>query len=103
MTIQRMDHVGVVVDDLAAATECFVELGLELRGEMALEDPVVGRIVGLDGVRTEFAMMQTPDGHGRWSATGTATDSATSAAPRGSSSSWPRRSADGSAGARYCR
>jgi catechol 2,3-dioxygenase-like lactoylglutathione lyase family enzyme len=25
-----MDHVGVVVDDLEAATEFFVELGLEL-------------------------------------------------------------------------
>src|SRR5450755_478239 len=30
MTIQRMDHVGVVVGDLAAATAFFVELGLEL-------------------------------------------------------------------------
>jgi catechol-2,3-dioxygenase len=28
MTIQRMEHVGIVVDDLAAATEFFVELGL---------------------------------------------------------------------------
>jgi catechol 2,3-dioxygenase-like lactoylglutathione lyase family enzyme len=60
-----MDHVGIVVDDLAAATGFFARLGLELRGEAAVEDPSVDRIVGLDGVRTDVAYMQTPDGHGR--------------------------------------
>src|SRR5712664_3489152 len=65
MTIQRMDHVGVVVDDLAAATQFFVELGLELRGEGPVEGRSVDRVVGLDGIRAEIAMLQTPDGHGR--------------------------------------
>ncbi len=65
MTIQRMEHVSVVVDDLAAATEFFVELGLELQGEGKVEGRWVDRIVGLDGVRSEIAMLQTPDGHGR--------------------------------------
>jgi catechol 2,3-dioxygenase-like lactoylglutathione lyase family enzyme len=60
-----MDHVGIVVDDLAAATGFFVELGLVLQGEASLEGRVVDRIVGLEGVRTEVAFMQTPDGHGR--------------------------------------
>jgi len=65
MTIQRMEHVGIVVDDLAAATESFVELGLELLGEGSVEGRWVDRIVGLDGVRVEYAMAQTPDGNGR--------------------------------------
>ncbi len=65
MTIQRMEHVGIVVDDLAAATDFFVELGLVLQGEFAVEGRSVDRIVGLDGVRVDGAMMQTPDGHGR--------------------------------------
>jgi catechol 2,3-dioxygenase-like lactoylglutathione lyase family enzyme len=61
-----MDHVGIVVDDLAAATEFFVELGLEVKGEVyAMEGRSVDRLVGLDGVRTDFAFMQTPDGNGR--------------------------------------
>ena len=60
-----MDHVGVVVDDLGAATEFFVQLGLELRGEGSVEGRSVDRIVGLEGVRTDYAFMQTPDGHGR--------------------------------------
>jgi catechol 2,3-dioxygenase-like lactoylglutathione lyase family enzyme len=65
MTIQRMEHVGIVVDDLAAATEFFVELGLELQGETSVEGRWVDRIVGLDGVRADTVMMQTPDGNGR--------------------------------------
>ena len=63
--IERMDHVGIVVDDLAAATEFFVALGLELQDQGPVEGRWVDRVVGLDGVRVEFAMMQTPDGHGR--------------------------------------
>jgi catechol 2,3-dioxygenase-like lactoylglutathione lyase family enzyme len=59
-----MEHVGIVVDDLAAATEFFIELGLELQGEGQVEGSWVDRIVGLDGVRSEIAMLQTPDGHG---------------------------------------
>lgn len=65
MAIQRMDHVGIVVEDLAAAIEFFVELGLKLRGEGSVEGRWVDRVVGLDGVRAEIAMLETPDGHGR--------------------------------------
>jgi catechol 2,3-dioxygenase-like lactoylglutathione lyase family enzyme len=60
MTIQRMEHVGIVVDDLAAATEFFVELGLELQGEGSVEGRWVDRVVGLDGVQMEYAMVQIP-------------------------------------------
>jgi catechol 2,3-dioxygenase-like lactoylglutathione lyase family enzyme len=65
MTIKRMDHVGIVVNDLAAAIEFFVELGLELRGEGPVGGDWVDRVVGLDGVQAEIAMLQTPDGNGR--------------------------------------
>ncbi len=64
-TILRMDHVGVVVDDLAAAIAFFVDLGLELQGEATVEGPWVDRVVGLEGVRSDIAMLQTPDGHSR--------------------------------------
>ncbi|MGA9876041.1 MAG: VOC family protein [Solirubrobacteraceae bacterium] len=65
MTIQRMDHVGVVVDHLATATAFFIELGLKLQGESPVEGGWVDRVVGLEGVRAEIVMMETPDGHGR--------------------------------------
>ena len=65
MTILRMDHVSVVVDDLEAAKAFFVELGMELAGEAPIEGPMVDRLNRLDGVRVDIAMMRTPDGHGR--------------------------------------
>jgi catechol 2,3-dioxygenase-like lactoylglutathione lyase family enzyme len=65
MTIQRMEHVGIVVEDLAAATAFFVELGLKLQGEGSVEGGWVDRVVGLEGVRAEIAMVETPDGRGR--------------------------------------
>jgi catechol 2,3-dioxygenase-like lactoylglutathione lyase family enzyme len=65
MTLKRMDNVGVVVDDLAAAIAFFKELGLELEGEAQVEGRSVDRLIGLDGVLSDIAMMRTPDGHGR--------------------------------------
>jgi len=65
MTILRLDNVGIVVDDLEAAVAFFVELGLELEGEATVEGRSVDRVIGLDGVRSDIAMLRTPDGHGR--------------------------------------
>jgi len=65
MAIERMDHVCVVVDDLEEAVTFFVELGLELEGEAPVEGDWVDRVVGLDGVRAQIAMLATPDGRAR--------------------------------------
>jgi catechol 2,3-dioxygenase-like lactoylglutathione lyase family enzyme len=81
MTIQRMDHVSVVVDDLEAAKAFFVELGMELEGEAPIEGPWVDRVNGLDGVRVDIAMMRTPDLHGRLELTKFHTPTAVSAEP----------------------
>lgn len=60
-----MDHAGVVVDDLASAIEFFTELGMVVGAEWSAEDPRVDRIVGLDGVKADVAMLKTPDGGGQ--------------------------------------
>jgi len=60
-----MDHIGIVVEDLVAATDFFVQLGLEPQGTGMVEGGWVDRIVGLEGVRAENTMLQTPDGHAR--------------------------------------
>jgi catechol 2,3-dioxygenase-like lactoylglutathione lyase family enzyme len=65
MTIQRMDNVGIVVDDLEAAIAFFGELGMELEGKAQIEGRWADRTVGLDGVRSDIAMMRTPDGHSK--------------------------------------
>jgi catechol 2,3-dioxygenase-like lactoylglutathione lyase family enzyme len=65
MTIRRMDNVGIVVDDLEAAIAFFVELGMELEGKAQIGGLWADRTVGLDGVRSDIAMMRTPDGHSK--------------------------------------
>lgn len=57
-----MENVGIVVDDLAAATAFFVELGLKVVGDPPVEGDWVDRVVGLEGVRVDIAMLETPDG-----------------------------------------
>jgi catechol 2,3-dioxygenase-like lactoylglutathione lyase family enzyme len=65
MTLQRMDNVLIVVNDLEAAKAFFAELGMELDGETQVEGTWAGSVIGLDDVRADIAMMRTPDGHGR--------------------------------------
>jgi catechol 2,3-dioxygenase-like lactoylglutathione lyase family enzyme len=82
MTIHRMDHVGVVVEDLAAAVAFFLELGLELEGETTVEGEWVDQLVGLDGVRADLAFLRTPDGLGRVELSTFHSPVATGGAPR---------------------
>jgi catechol 2,3-dioxygenase-like lactoylglutathione lyase family enzyme len=65
MSLKRMDNVLIVVDDLEAVKAFFLQLGLELEGEMTVEGPSVDRLIGLQNVRATLATMRTPDGHGR--------------------------------------
>lgn len=64
MALKRMDNVGIVVEDLAAAIDFFRELGLTLEGRAMIEGAWAGRVTGLGDQRVEIAMMRTPDGHG---------------------------------------
>ncbi len=65
MSLTRIDNVGIVVDDLDAAIAFFEELCLEVEGRATAEGDWVDRVVGLQGTRSDIAMMHTPDGHGR--------------------------------------
>ena len=65
MGIQRLENVGIVVEDLAAVREFFVNLGLAVEGEASVEGHWVDRTLGLEGVSSDIVMLVTPDGHGR--------------------------------------
>lgn len=65
MTVLRLEHIGIVVDDLAAATAFFAALGLEVEGEASVEGGLVDRINGLEGVRADIVILRTPDGNGK--------------------------------------
>ena len=56
MTIKRMDHVSVVVDDLAAAIAFFTALGMTFEGETPVEGPWVGCVNALDSVQVDIVM-----------------------------------------------
>lgn len=62
--VLRMEHVGIVVEEMAPAIEFFLALGLELQAQWSAEDEWVGRVIGLDGVRAEAAMLGAPGGSG---------------------------------------
>ena len=65
MTIKRLDHIVVVVEDLAAAVAFFTALGMTIEGEMPIEGSWVDRVNGIEGVQVDIVMMRTPDGHGK--------------------------------------
>jgi catechol 2,3-dioxygenase-like lactoylglutathione lyase family enzyme len=65
MTIKRLDHVSVVVDDLDATVAFFTALGMTVEGRAPIEGAFVDRLNGIEGIRIDIVMMRTPDGHGR--------------------------------------
>ena len=65
MPVQRLDNVGIVVDDLPATIAFFRELGLEIEGQTTVEGAWAEHVTGLSDMRCEIVMMRTPDGHGR--------------------------------------
>lgn len=65
MKLRKIDHVGVIVHDLAAAREFFLALGFQSLGETDLKGDWVGRIIGLKNVKTTVVMLGTPEGDAR--------------------------------------
>ncbi|MGW5560108.1 VOC family protein [Micromonospora sp. NPDC003944] len=82
MAIQRMDNVLIVVDDLDAVIAFFVELGMQVEGRGPVEGRWVERVIGLDDVRQEVAMLRTPDGQGKVELAMFHSPAAVSATPR---------------------
>lgn len=62
MKIQRIDHVGVIVNDLSAAKEFFLDFGLEVKGEWEMEGDLMGYAVGLNDVKVGCVGLGTTDG-----------------------------------------
>ena len=60
MHVRHIDHVGIIVNDLPAATAFFVALGFEVLGEADLHGELVEQVTGLDGARSSIVMLGTP-------------------------------------------
>ena len=64
MTVRKMDNIGIVVNDMQAAIDFFVELGLTLEGRATMEGRWMDRTIALEGAKCEIAMLRLPDGDG---------------------------------------
>lgn len=62
MKIKHVDHIGIIVKDMAIVKEFFTNLGFELLGEAPVQGEWVERIIGLTNVKEDVAMLQAPDG-----------------------------------------
>jgi catechol 2,3-dioxygenase-like lactoylglutathione lyase family enzyme len=62
MKVRHVNHIGINVDDLEAAKIFFVELGFTVDGEAKMEGDLLDKVIGLKGAKTEFVMLQAPDG-----------------------------------------
>jgi catechol 2,3-dioxygenase-like lactoylglutathione lyase family enzyme len=62
MKIHRIDHVGIIVNDLPATKAFFLVLGLEVLGETEVNGEWVERIIGLNDVRETVVMLGMPEG-----------------------------------------
>jgi catechol 2,3-dioxygenase-like lactoylglutathione lyase family enzyme len=60
--VHKIDHVGIVFNDLAAAKAFFLDFGLQLLGEGRVEGEWVDNVIGLHDVQVAYAMLRTPDG-----------------------------------------
>lgn len=65
MTLKRLDNIGIVVENLDASIDFFIELGLELEGRAPIEGDWADGVTGLKNMRCEIAMLKTPDGNSR--------------------------------------
>jgi catechol 2,3-dioxygenase-like lactoylglutathione lyase family enzyme len=62
LKFQRIDHVGVIVNDLSAAKVFFLDFGLEVKGEWEMEGELMGYAVGLNDVKVACVGLGIPDG-----------------------------------------
>ena len=62
MKVQRIDHVGVVVNDLAAVKAFFLDFGFEVQREGELSGEWIDQVVGLTDVKAAYVGLRLPDG-----------------------------------------
>lgn len=58
--VQRFDHIGITVADLATATAFFVKLGLEVEGTGSVQGEFVETVCGIPGAHCTIVMLRPP-------------------------------------------
>jgi catechol 2,3-dioxygenase-like lactoylglutathione lyase family enzyme len=61
MKIKHVNHIGINVDDLKAATTFFTDLGFIVMGKSEMEGKLLDEVTGLKNARTKLVMLEAPD------------------------------------------
>lgn len=61
MKIRRIDHIGVVVNDLEKAKEFFLDFGFTVQGEAEEQSELLDKVVGIKGARSQIVFLQAPN------------------------------------------
>lgn len=63
MKLKYIDHIGVIVNDLQAAKQFFLDLGFTVMGEAdEQKSDLLDQVVGIKGAHSQIVFLQTPDG-----------------------------------------
>lgn len=61
MKIQRIDHIGVVVNDLVAAKEFFLDFGFTVQGEAEEQSELLDKVTGVKNSKSQIVFLQAPN------------------------------------------
>ncbi|HSW80316.1 MAG TPA: VOC family protein [Candidatus Saccharimonadales bacterium] len=61
MRIKRIDHIGVVVNDLAAAKKFFLDFGFTVQGEAEEQSDLLDKVTGIKNAKSQIIFMQAPN------------------------------------------
>lgn len=62
MKLKYIDHIGVVVNDLKAAKQFFLDLGFTVQGEAEEQSDLLDKVIGIEGARSQIVFLASPDG-----------------------------------------
>ncbi|HSW88773.1 MAG TPA: VOC family protein [Candidatus Saccharimonadales bacterium] len=61
MKIKRIDHIGVVVDDITEAKAFFLDFGFTVQGEAEEQSELLDKVVGVKGAKSHIIFLQAPN------------------------------------------
>src|SRR5438132_1244626 len=62
MKIVRIDHIGVVVNDLAAAQQFFLDFGFTVQGEAKEQSELLDKVTGIKNAKSQIVFLEAPNG-----------------------------------------
>jgi len=62
MKLKYIDHIGIIVNDLQAAKQFFLDIGFTVMGEADEQSELLDKVVGIKGAHSQIVFMTAPGG-----------------------------------------